>query len=71
VGRGVKTLFIEPGSPWENGYSGSFNGKLRDRIIERGDLLLVEGGADTERKMEAGVQHDPAPQLTRIPATSA
>jgi transposase InsO family protein len=27
---GVKTLFIEPGSPWENGYNESFNGKLRD-----------------------------------------
>ena len=25
---GVKTLFIEPGSPWENGYIESFNGKL-------------------------------------------
>ena len=25
---GVKTLFIEPGSPWENDYVGSFNGKL-------------------------------------------
>ena len=27
---GVKTLFIEPGSPWENGYNESFNGKLRE-----------------------------------------
>jgi transposase InsO family protein len=26
----VKTLSIEPGSPWENGYNESFNGKLRD-----------------------------------------
>ncbi len=26
----VQTLFIEPGSPWENGYIESFNGKLRD-----------------------------------------
>ena len=31
----VKTLFIEPGSPWENGYIESFNGKLRDELIER------------------------------------
>jgi transposase InsO family protein len=29
-GLGVRTLFIEPGSPWENGYVESFNGKLRD-----------------------------------------
>ena len=29
----VKTLFIEPGSPWENGYNESFNGKLRDERL--------------------------------------
>lgn len=30
---GVKTLFVEPGSPWENGYIESFNGKLRDELL--------------------------------------
>jgi transposase InsO family protein len=29
----VNTLFIEPGSPWENGYCESFNGKLRDELL--------------------------------------
>jgi transposase InsO family protein len=34
LGRiGVKTLYIEPGSPWENGYVESFNGKLRDELL--------------------------------------
>ena len=34
LGRlGVKTLFIEPGSPWENGYCESFNSKLRDELL--------------------------------------
>lgn len=34
LGRlGVKTLFIEPGSPWENGYIESFNGKMRDELL--------------------------------------
>ncbi len=28
-------LFIEPGSPWENGYVESFNGKLRDELLDR------------------------------------
>jgi len=39
---GVKTLFIEPGSPWENGYVESFNGKLRDELLarEQFDTLL-------------------------------
>jgi len=32
---GVKILFIEPGSPWENGYNESFNGKLRDELLNR------------------------------------
>jgi transposase InsO family protein len=31
----VQTLFIEPGSPWENGYNESFNGKLRDELLAR------------------------------------
>jgi len=30
---GVKTAYIEPGSPWENGYNESFNGKLRDELL--------------------------------------
>lgn len=32
---GVKTLFIEPGSPWENGYIESFNSKMRDELLNR------------------------------------
>jgi putative transposase len=31
----VQTLFIAPGSPWENGYIESFNGKLRDELLDR------------------------------------
>jgi putative transposase len=31
----VETLYIEPGSPWENGYIESFNGKLRDEVLDR------------------------------------
>ena len=30
---GAKTCYIEPGSPWENGYCESFNGKLRDELL--------------------------------------
>lgn len=43
VGRvDVQTLFIEPGSPWENGYIESFNGRLRNEYLngERFDTLL-------------------------------
>lgn len=31
----VETIYIEPGSPWENGYCESFNGKLRDELLNR------------------------------------
>jgi putative transposase len=46
----VTTLYIEPGSPWENGYVESYIGKLRDKLLN-GEILdtlmeakvLVEG----------------------------
>lgn len=33
INTGAKTLYIEPGSPWENGYCESFNSKLRDEFL--------------------------------------
>jgi putative transposase len=43
LGRlGIKTLFIEPGSPWENGYIESFNGKLRDELLNREIFTTLE-----------------------------
>lgn len=40
---GARTAYIEPGSPWENGYCESFNSKLRDElaIVLRGDLAAI------------------------------
>jgi putative transposase len=47
---GVKTLFIAPGSPWENGYLESFNGKLRDELLN-GEIFdtLLEAQVLVER----------------------
>jgi len=47
---GVRTLFIEPGSPWENGYIESFNGKLRDELLN-GEIFdtLLEAQVIIER----------------------
>jgi transposase InsO family protein len=47
---GIGTLFIEPGSPWENGYVESFNGKLRDELLD-GEIFftLQEAKALIER----------------------
>jgi putative transposase len=78
---GVKTLFIEPGSPWENGYVESFNGKLRDELLdaELFDTLLearvlVERWRtiyNTVRPHSALDYRPPAPEarLTRPPGS--
>jgi transposase InsO family protein len=39
---GVRMSFIKPGSPWENGYIQSFNGKLRDELLKREILYTLE-----------------------------
>ena len=52
---GVRTLSIEPGSPWENGYVESFNGKLRDELLnvevfetlKEAQVLVRGGGGST------------------------
>jgi len=38
----VKTLFVAKGSPWENGYVESFNGKLRDELLNREIFLSLD-----------------------------
>jgi len=47
---GVRTLYIEPGSPWENGYIESFNGKLREEFLN-GEVFdtVLEAKVLTER----------------------
>ena len=40
VAVGAKTAYIEPGSPWENGYVESFNGRLRDELLN-GELFYT------------------------------
>jgi len=46
---GVQTLYIEPGAPWQNGFNESFNGKLRDELLN-GELFtsLKEAKVVTE-----------------------
>ena len=43
---GAKTAFIEPGSPWENGYCESFNARLRDELLN-GELFYSLAEART------------------------
>jgi putative transposase len=37
----VETLYIEPGSPWENAYGESFNGRLGDELLKREEFTRL------------------------------
>jgi len=39
---GVDTLYVAPGSPWENGYVESFNSRLRDEFLNRELFLHID-----------------------------
>ncbi len=78
---GVKTLYIEPGSPWENGYIESFNGKLRDELLNgeifmtlREAKVLIErwrNHYNTKRPHSSLGYRPPAPQTIESEACSA
>ena len=50
-GVGARTLYIEPGSPWENGYVESFNGKLRDELLNLEVQVLTEQYRQTNNRI--------------------
>jgi putative transposase len=51
---GVKTAYIEPGSPWENGYCESFNGTLRDNLLN-GEIFY--GVREAQAVIDRWVDH--------------
>jgi transposase InsO family protein len=73
TGIGAKTAYIGPGSPWENGYVESFNGKLRDELLDcevfntlREAQVLIEQWRqhyDTVRPHSALGYRPPAPEV--------
>ena len=78
---GVKTLYIEPGSPWENGYIESFNGKLRDELLNREVFetlleakVLIESWRmeyNTVRPHSSLGYRPPAPEVIIVPSLPA
>ena len=54
---GANTLYIELGSPWENGYCESFNSKLRDKFLNGRISYSEQGTAHTGRKIAPPLQH--------------
>ena len=70
LGRiGVKTLYIQPGSPWENGYNESFNGKLRDELLDREIFLHLAGSEGVNRAVEATLQQGSTSQCSWLSST--
>ena len=76
---GAKTAFIEPGSPWENGYCESFNSKLRDELLN-GKIFYSLAEAkivietwrhhyNTKRPHSSLGYRPPAPEVIQWPAT--
>jgi putative transposase len=75
---GTKTLYIEPGSPWENGYCESFNGKLKDECL-KGEIFysIKEARIIVERwrvayntvRPHSSLGYRPPAPVTMLPAT--
>ena len=78
---GTRTAFIEPGSPWENGYIESFNARLRDELLN-GEIfytlkeakIMIEAWRrhyNTIRPHSALGYRPPAPEVVPWPASPA
>lgn len=75
---GTNPLFIEPGSPWENGYIESFNGKFRDEVLNREIFYTLQEAQviiedwrrvyNTVRPHSALGYRPPAPEAILAPA---
>jgi transposase InsO family protein len=73
---GAQTLYIAPGSPWENGYCESFNGKLRNELLNseifytlREAQVLIEQWRQHYNRIRphnALVYRPPAPEARRV-----
>jgi transposase InsO family protein len=81
---GAKTAYIEPGSPWENGYCESFNGRMRDELLNgeifykklktplrrRGTFKpFTTRSPDHHRTLEETLQHQTTPQCSGLSPT--
>jgi transposase InsO family protein len=51
-------LFIESGSPWENGYIESFNGKLRDELLDREIFYNLREAKVVDRSLASALQYE-------------
>jgi len=64
----ARRLYIEPGSPWEKGYCGSFNGRLRDEWLTGEICYSLREARGGDRAVAEGIQHRQAAQFAGLPA---
>ena len=64
---GAKTLYIEPGSPWENGFFESFNSKLRDEFLNGEIFYSLREVQVLAERWRGSLQHHPATLLAGLP----
>ena len=62
----IKPLFIEPGSPWENGYIESFNGKMRDELLTGAIFYSITEAQVIIEQWRWPLQPDQTPQRTGL-----
>ena len=62
----VRTLYIQKASPWENGYVESFNGKLRDELLNRELFLGLEEARVVLGCVASGLQPPPSALVTEL-----
>ena len=55
---GGRKLYVEPGSPWENGYVESFHSRLRDELLDRGGIQQPAEARWCRRELADGVRSE-------------
>jgi len=65
----VGTLFIEPGSPWENGYAESFNGRMQDELLDREIFYILKEARHLIQMWRWGIQSRQTTQFTGLQIT--
>ena len=55
---GLETLYIEPGAPWENGYAESFNGKVRDELLNAEEFASLLEARVLAREWKQAYNHE-------------
>ena len=63
----IKTIYIEPGSPWQNGFVESFHGRFRDECLNREQLWTLTEARGGHRRLPAGIQPTKAASQTGRP----